>query len=56
VVDDWAVTGAQARALSALLRSLGAAVVGTAVIVDECDPAVAADLGIRGLLTGEDLS
>jgi adenine phosphoribosyltransferase len=56
VVDDWAVTGAQARGLSALLTSLGATVIGTAVIVDECPPAVAAGLGIRGLLTGEDLS
>jgi adenine phosphoribosyltransferase len=56
VVDDWAVTGAQARGLHALVATLGATVVGTAVIVDECDPAVAAGLGIRGLLTGEDLS
>jgi adenine phosphoribosyltransferase len=56
IVDDWAVTGAQTRGLHALAASLGAAVVGTAVIVDECPPAVAAELGIRGLLTGADLS
>ncbi len=51
VVDDWAHTGAQARALYALIRSLGATPVGAAVIVDECPE----DLGIRGLLTGTDL-
>lgn len=56
VVDDWAVTGAQARGLYALIGALGATVVGTAVIVDECPPTVGAELGIRGLLTGADLS
>jgi adenine phosphoribosyltransferase len=55
VVDDWAVTGAQARALYALAGELGAIPVGTAVIVDECPPAVAADLTVRGLLTAADL-
>jgi adenine phosphoribosyltransferase len=55
VVDDWAATGAQARGLYALLESLGATVVGTAVIVDECPPATAAELRIRGLLTSVDL-
>jgi len=30
--------------------------VGTAVIVDECPPEVSAELGIRGLLTGQDLT
>ena len=56
LVDDWAATGAQARGLSTLMAALGATVIGTAVIVDECHPAVAAELGIRGLLTGDDLS
>ncbi|MEV6599092.1 phosphoribosyltransferase [Actinoplanes sp. NPDC051346] len=56
VVDDWAVTGAQARGLHALMSALDATVVGTAVIVDECPPSVTAELGIRGLLTGVDLS
>ncbi|MFI5936038.1 phosphoribosyltransferase [Actinoplanes sp. NPDC051494] len=55
VVDDWAVTGAQTRAVTSLVHSLGATVVGTAVIVDECPPEIAAELGIRGLLTGADL-
>jgi adenine phosphoribosyltransferase len=53
IVDDWAVTGAQSRALSALLSSLGATVVGTAVIVNECPPGTAPD--IRGLLSADDL-
>jgi adenine phosphoribosyltransferase len=56
IVDDWAVTGAQARALSTLVNELGATPVGTAVIVDECPPAVAAELHVRGLITGADLS
>lgn len=56
LVDDWAATGAQARGLGALVAALGATLIGTAVIVDECHPAVAAELGIRGLLTGDDLS
>ena len=115
VVDDWAATGAQARALRSLfpgspgtglssspdgpllrgpvegplLRGpdegplfrgpdkgplfrgpdegpflpgtdegplLPGTYVGTAVIVDECPPEVSAELGIRGLLTGQDLT
>jgi len=56
VVDDWAATGAQARGLYQLVELLGAATVGTAVIVDECPPAISAELRIRGLLTGVDLS
>jgi adenine phosphoribosyltransferase len=52
VVDDWAHSGSQVRALRALL---GTGYLGTAVIVDECPPAVAEELTIRGLLTGEDL-
>ena len=56
VVDDWATTGSQARALHSLVRSLGATAVGTAVIVDETPPAVAVELTVRGLLTGADLS
>ncbi|AGZ38372.1 phosphoribosyltransferase family protein [Actinoplanes friuliensis] len=56
IVDDWAATGAQARGLTSLLGLLGAQVIGTAVIVDECNPAISAELKIRGLLTGDDLS
>jgi len=50
IVDDWAATGAQGRALSELVRTLGATPVGVAVIVNEC-----ADLTVRGLLSGADL-
>jgi adenine phosphoribosyltransferase len=52
VVDDWAATGAQSRALTELITRLGATPIGTAVIVDE----VGDDPQIRGLLTGVDLS
>jgi adenine phosphoribosyltransferase len=56
VVDDWLVTGAQARALYALVTELGATPIGTAGIVNEGRPAIAAELTVRGLLTGADLS
>jgi adenine phosphoribosyltransferase len=56
VVDDWATTGSQARALHSLIRALGATPVGTAVIVDDTPPTVAVELTVRGLLTGADLS
>ena len=52
VVDDWASTGAQARGLRSLFADR---YLGTAVIVDECPPAVTAELNIKSLLTGSDL-
>ena len=52
VVDDWAATGAQSRALYQVVSELGATPLGAAVIVNECPR----DPSIRGLLTGEDLS
>jgi adenine phosphoribosyltransferase len=52
VVDDWAHSGAQVRALRALF---GPGYLGTAVIVDESPAEVARELNIRGLLTGDDL-
>jgi adenine phosphoribosyltransferase len=52
VVDDWAATGAQAGALKALA---GDRYVGTAVIVNECPAPVSSALGVRGLLSGDDL-
>jgi adenine phosphoribosyltransferase len=53
VVDDWAATGAQARALRTLV---GAGYVGTAVIVDETPPEVGRELTVRGLLDAADLT
>jgi adenine phosphoribosyltransferase len=55
VVDDWATTGAQARGVYTAVASLGATPVGTAVIVNECPPPIAAELRIRGLLSAADL-
>ena len=52
VVDDWAATGAQCRALSSLFPGT---YVGTAVIVNECPAEVSAELTIRGLLGAQDL-
>ncbi|HEX2772385.1 MAG TPA: phosphoribosyltransferase family protein [Micromonosporaceae bacterium] len=56
VVDDWVATGAQVRALYELIAARGAEPVGTAAIVVDCLPAVAEELRIRSLLTGDDLS
>lgn len=55
VVDDWTATGAQLRALRALVGDAGAEYVGAAVIVDGCQPSVAAELGVRSLLHRQDL-
>lgn len=52
VVDDWAATGAQARALRSLF---GPRYIGTAVIIDECPPAVTRELTLRSLLTAADI-
>jgi len=52
VVDDWATTGSQSRAIYQLVAELGAIPVGTAVIVNECER----NVSIRGLITGDDLS
>jgi adenine phosphoribosyltransferase len=52
LVDDWAATGSQARALATLF---GDGYVGTAVIVDETPPEVGRALRLRGLLTAADL-
>jgi adenine phosphoribosyltransferase len=56
LVDDWAATAAQLRALHALARARGAVVVGAVTIVADCPPDVAAELGLRSLLTGDDLA
>ncbi|MEV1331765.1 phosphoribosyltransferase family protein [Micromonospora costi] len=55
VVDDWVATGAQVRALYDICAARGAEPVGTAAVAVDCPPEVAADLRIRGLLTGTDL-
>ncbi|GAB1643771.1 phosphoribosyltransferase family protein [Krasilnikovia sp. MM14-A1259] len=55
VVDDWVATGAQARAVHALAAARGAKIIGTAAIVAECDPASAAELNLRSMLTDADL-
>jgi adenine phosphoribosyltransferase len=51
VVDDWAETGAQLRALYRAIVALGAVPLGAAVVVDQSPPEVTAELNIRSLLT-----
>jgi len=55
VVDDWVATGAQLLALRELVSRAGAQYVGAAVVVDGCPTAVAAEVGLRSLLTRHDL-
>ncbi len=55
IVDDWATSGAQVRALHAALAPLGAEPVGAAVIAADCPPAVASELGLRALIDARDL-
>ncbi|HET9518786.1 MAG TPA: phosphoribosyltransferase [Actinoplanes sp.] len=55
VVDDWVATGAQARALFAVITALGATPIGTATVVADCPDAVRAELHVRSILTGADL-
>jgi adenine phosphoribosyltransferase len=56
VVDDWVATGAQLQALYAVAGARGAYPIGSAAIVAACPPAVAAEYGLRSLLTPDDLS
>ncbi|MFC4016770.1 phosphoribosyltransferase family protein [Micromonospora sp. GCM10011542] len=56
VVDDWVATGAQVRALYDICAARGAKPVGTAAVVSDCPPEVATQLGVRGLVTGGDLT
>ena len=44
LVDDWVETGGQARAVVELVRGLGAEVVGLAVLVEQLDESVRAQL------------
>jgi adenine phosphoribosyltransferase len=50
VVDDWVATGAQLRALYQLCAARGAEPVGTATVVADCPPVVAAELRVHALL------
>ncbi|GAB7041432.1 MULTISPECIES: phosphoribosyltransferase family protein [Catenuloplanes] len=55
IVDDWITTGAQSRALGEIVTACGAVPVGTAAIVAECTPEVAAELRVRSILRAEQL-
>ncbi|MFC7546300.1 phosphoribosyltransferase family protein [Plantactinospora sp. GCM10030261] len=55
VVDDWVDSGAQLRALYALVARRGAESVGAATVVAGCAPAVAHELRLTCLLTADEL-
>ncbi|MGI5212486.1 phosphoribosyltransferase family protein [Plantactinospora sp. CA-290183] len=55
VVDDWAATGAQLRALYEVVAARGGRALGAAVLVADCPPEVAAELRLRALLTADEL-
>jgi adenine phosphoribosyltransferase len=50
LVDDWVATGAQLSSLAEICASRGAALVGTAAVVADCPPEVAAGLRLHALL------
>jgi len=51
LVDDWAETGSQARAVQHLLHACGAELTGVSVMVDQLDPATRQALGTVAALT-----
>ncbi|MEU6203005.1 phosphoribosyltransferase [Micromonospora musae] len=55
VVDDWVATGAQVRALYDICAARGAEPIGTAAVAVDCTPETAAELRVRGLVTGAEL-
>lgn len=56
LVDDWIVTGAQLRALAEIVAARRAYLVGAVAAVADCPPEVTAELRVRSLLRGDDLS
>ncbi|NED51263.1 phosphoribosyltransferase [Micromonospora aurantiaca] len=55
LVDDWVDTGAQLDALGRVVRDAGAHLIGAAALVATCPPEVAERLGLRALVTGDEL-
>ncbi|WP_328341552.1 phosphoribosyltransferase [Micromonospora sp. NBC_00421] len=55
MVDDWVATGAQVRAVRDLCVARGARWIGVAAVVVDLPTPVATELGVRGLLTTDDL-
>lgn len=56
IVDDWVETGSQARAVTEMVRDLGAEVVSLVTIIDETSDAIRRRLPpVRSLLRGDDL-
>lgn len=55
LVDDWIETGSQATAIASAVSSMGATLVGAAVIVDQAPPEIRSALNVVGLVNHTDL-
>lgn len=55
LVDEWVETGAQANAVRRMIDEAGADWVGVAAIVAACAPEVGERLGVRALMTDDQL-
>lgn len=55
IVDDWIETGSQATAVALAIEQMGAAVVGTSVIVDQAPDSIASALHVVGILKHDEL-
>jgi adenine phosphoribosyltransferase len=55
VVDDWIETGSQATAVREAIESMGAVLVGVSVLVDDTTAAVREALGVRALVSSDEL-
>ena len=55
IVDDWITTGNTMRAARNILRLLGAASVGAAVLVNKATPATIQELAVHTLVNFDDL-
>jgi adenine phosphoribosyltransferase len=55
IVDDWVETGSQATAMSTAIKSMGATLIGTSVIVDQASESVRSALQLTGLVKHHEL-
>ena len=55
LADDWIETGSQARTVASLIESLGGALIGVTVVVDDTTEAVRDELQVVGLVRSEEL-
>ncbi len=55
LADDWIETGSQARTVASLVESLGGALMGVTVVVDDTTEVVRDELKVFGLVSSGEL-